>query len=756
MPKKKHELFRSKPARGLKDSFQAIDREKNTIFGASIVSVGELLGHDVNADETTVDQVVEHGNMSNRGIKARFGHPMMSANAEGRFLGRFDNFVRDGEIARADLHIANAAFSSPEGNIGTYVMDLAEEDPDAFGVSMVIDGEREHLKDEDGNLVKNDKDEVLRPNLRVKKIWASDVVDDPATGDGLFSRPDFAKTVQLSAGFTEQLDKLVDSPDAPEIAKAFLERYASDRGNKSLLIDGLKGHFDRLITGKETQEIEGFESGNNVTQSSLSEGAEMPEETKTQETVAHEKELLEARTEAAAVERKRIETVQKLGAKMSISKELRNKAITEGWTIEKTADEFSAAEVLTTAPAAEVKVVADGIEKRRDGMTKALSVNCGIENDPAVKTEVRKSEYSNLGLRSFASECLKTAGVPNVHMMSGDDLYHNVIRMQFDGSMAQGTGDFTNVLANVVNKSMGKGWNNARTTYQMWCGTGQASDFKQFRIVRLTDFSDVEEIPEGEAPKKGVMRDTYEAGRLFTIGKSYTLTRQAITNDDMNALTRIPEKFTASVRHYINRYVYVTILYGTNFAGPTLNEDSAAMFSTTRTNLAAGAGGALSQSTLDAGYDAFFNFASLSQGDDSNTRYQNVGPRYLLHAPKDYLIVDQLLRSPFYAASGVDGSNSGSQLVNPYGPGSGRQVEPISEVLLQHVDSTYDTPFYLAADASVIDTVLVYTLNGKDTPVTRSEPSAVGEAQGMKWDVTYDFAAVAGDWRGMFCNKGGA
>lgn len=762
------QLVRGNPTLGLSAGELPVDREERVIRGASIISTGELIGHDLEADATTLDQVVKLAGQSGHGIKVRFGHPTMSANAEGTFLGRARDFRLDGQdVVRADIHLDDTAFQAdgPHGNMGDYVLDLAESDPGAFGVSIVVDGDREQRLNEDGTAAKDEDGNTLPALLRVKRLWAADVVDEPATGDDMFAR-----TVVLSATATEQLDKLCDDPNARDVVVSYLRRYAGLRagqGRSTKLVDELL----TSLTSGQAASCGGIAAETTDT-INLSRGDEaMPESMEQQQPnagqgptdalkAASEKERAELKAAAAKEERERIDTIRKLGARVGADQAVIEKLIADGTSVNDAAKTLAAVEDArlqgARPPNVTVNPTGDEIDKFRAGTALALSVNAGVA-DEKERVQLRGSGFNGMGLQAFARECLSRAGRGNVHLLSSDDLFTDTIRlarMEFGGAAAQGTGDFTNVLSNVVNKSLGKGWGNARVTYPLWTGTGTASDFKKFRTVRLSEFSDVDVIPENVPPKFGRMADTYEEGNLFTIGKAWILSRQAMVNDDLNALTRVPEKFTRSVRRYINRYVY-TLLYGTSFAGPTMKENDAVMFSTARGNLASGNGGAPSASTMKAGYEAMLAFAALTPGDDSNTQYLGVPPRYILHGPSTAVGIYQLLGSQYYVASGADGANTGSQIANVWGPGGPRNLVPIEEVLIDHLDGTYAAPWYLAADQNEVDTVIVYTLSGRDAPVTRSEPSSVTEAQGMKWDTTFDFTAVAGDWRGMYCNKGG-
>jgi hypothetical protein len=87
---------------------------------------------------------------------------------------------------RADLHLSEASKDAPQGDLYTYT--LAEKDPEAFGASMVFDGKAETRFNEDGTPQRDANGKPLPRLARVEKLYASDVVDDPAANpDGLFS-----------------------------------------------------------------------------------------------------------------------------------------------------------------------------------------------------------------------------------------------------------------------------------------------------------------------------------------------------------------------------------------------------------------------------------------------------------------------------------------------------------------------------------------------------------------------------------------
>jgi len=175
-----------------------VDREHRVIHGVAVVTKGEALGHQLWLDETFLDSVVEQGNLAKAGVKSRFDHPNASGTSMGTMLGRVKSLRRDGDVVRGDLHLLEAASKTPDGDLAGYVMDLAEEDPQAFGASIVFTGEELVQKDEQGEPLKD-----ALPLARLKKLMAADVVDQPAANPGgMFSVED-----SLAAKATQFLDR---------------------------------------------------------------------------------------------------------------------------------------------------------------------------------------------------------------------------------------------------------------------------------------------------------------------------------------------------------------------------------------------------------------------------------------------------------------------------------------------------------------------------------------------------------------------
>jgi len=168
---------------------------EDAILGVSIASTGEAVGHRLVFDEVSLSQLQILGSSKASGIKSRFTHPDWFHDGLGKYLGRVRNFRVDGKKLIGDLLISKSAHSSPAGDIGQYVLDLAREDPAALGVSVVVDLERVWPTTDGKELPaaggRPDGAIGKYPVARIKELYAADLVDEPALNpNGLFKEGD--------------------------------------------------------------------------------------------------------------------------------------------------------------------------------------------------------------------------------------------------------------------------------------------------------------------------------------------------------------------------------------------------------------------------------------------------------------------------------------------------------------------------------------------------------------------------------------
>lgn len=171
-------------------------KKAGLIEGLAVITRGEASGHGLWIDGVMLQQVADELGTSRLGAKSRFTHPGLSSDGMGKFIGRTTGTGQvDGDVVRGDLHFSQAAHETPDGDLAEYVMHLAEDDPGAFGTSIVFqhdfeaeDEFTEQHTNEDGVFVSPDPLNTNNlPHARLLKLRAVDVVDEPAANpDGLF------------------------------------------------------------------------------------------------------------------------------------------------------------------------------------------------------------------------------------------------------------------------------------------------------------------------------------------------------------------------------------------------------------------------------------------------------------------------------------------------------------------------------------------------------------------------------------------
>ena len=141
-----------------------VDVEKGILRNVSFISRGPALGHRVEIDDTTLQQVHDSLQCKTKGVKSRLSHPFLEDGIVAR-LGRAAVKTLDlkaGKV-RGDIQFGEYSKSTPKGDLWTYVLGLAKEDGDSIGLSIVFEpAEPEDRTDENGNSLGRRKNEGNR------------------------------------------------------------------------------------------------------------------------------------------------------------------------------------------------------------------------------------------------------------------------------------------------------------------------------------------------------------------------------------------------------------------------------------------------------------------------------------------------------------------------------------------------------------------------------------------------------------------
>lgn len=297
--------------------------------------------------------------------------------------------------------------------------------------------------------------------------------------------------------------------------------------------------------------------------------------------------------------------------------------------------------------------------------------------------------------------------------------------MEMARAAVNSTSTFPAIMSNLANKSVMNGFNEAETTFQIWAGKGSNRDFKEAARVALSEAGNLELVPEGGQFQQDIFKEASARTKVATYGKIFSLTRQAIINDDLGLFSKIATKYGSAAKRLVNKMVYAQL------TGDVKMQDNIALFDDKHGNIAK-TGEALSVKAIAKAITAMRRQKGI-QG----TANLNITPKYLVVPPELEVTAYQIVNS----TAAVDGTNSG--VVNPY---KGRFV------IVADAELTDPDAWYLVADASQHDTIEVTYLNGVETP--RLETRQGFDVDGIEYKVAFDCGVSALDFRGVYKNAG--
>ncbi|WP_302360334.1 prohead protease/major capsid protein fusion protein [uncultured Megasphaera sp.] len=409
--------------------------------------------------------------------------------------------------------------------------------------------------------------------------------------------------------------------------------------------------------------------------------------------------------EAIQKERERCENITTLCRHFNIDAK---EWIEKGTSLADVQTQVLAKAAQNTAPAANFEVKEEEADKYRAAATDALLMRAGvcIEQPAAGANELR-----SMRLRSLMCDVLEREGVAHVQRMDDDELVRAALT---------GTGALPGILSNVANKTMGKAYAEAPTTFQYFTSVGSNVDFKEASQYRLSEAGELVEVTENGEFEQDELKEGSAKKKVLTFGRAFTFTRQMIINDDLGALTRIPALYSAAAKRGINRLVYQQLTAANNYS-----EENGNMAST---------GGALSLSTINAG-----RVAMRKQKNMRDEAMLNIVPKFLIVPAELEFTARQMLTS----TSDPDGKNSG--VVNPLM----NSMQVVSDAELDDIDNK---AWYMAADPMLMDTIEVTYLNGQQTPTIESQIAF--DTLGIRYRIYMDYGVTVLDAKGLYKNAG--
>ena len=321
----------------------------------------------------------------------------------------------------------------------------------------------------------------------------------------------------------------------------------------------------------------------------------------------------------------------------------------------------------------------------------------------------KDNAFNSMTLRELARASLTERGI-------GVATYNpmQMIGMAFTHS----TSDFGNILLDVANKAILLGWEENDETFEKWTKKGQLSDFKTAHRVGLGAFPSLRKVREGAEYKYVTLDDKGETIALATYGELFSITRQAIINDDMNMLTDVPKKLGEAAKATIGDLVYAVLVDNEKMS------DKKALFSADHKNMITGG---MDVETISAGRTAM---RQQKEGE----RTLNIRPAFMLVPTTLETQATQVVKS-----GSVKGADVNSNIINP--------IRDLAEIIAEpRLDDASEKDWYMASRQGS-DTIEVAYLNGINAPYIDQLEGFTSD--GVTTKVRIDAGVAPVDYRGL-------
>jgi len=358
------------------------------------------------------------------------------------------------------------------------------------------------------------------------------------------------------------------------------------------------------------------------------------------------------------------EEVKKLAARL----ELAEKRLSRGPAIHTGGDEVDGVKVVEAALCKQAGL--PHLEKSFDGRT--LEAADKVVRDVSI------------------SQVLLKAAKANGYSGSDRITQSNVMPM-LQASFA--THDIQNLLAALVNKFLLSGFMAVERSWQEISAIRSVADFKAINLMRLNGSLKFQKVGNAGELKIAAVNDYKRSVNADTWGITTQLTRQDIINDDLNALSMVPQRMGRGAALAMNDTVWAAFL------------DSNSSY---YQSVTAAAGNALSYAGLETAVTAYRRL------NDPDGNPLSIAPRILLVPPELEPKAVQLMTQSALIVTAL-GSTSSKAVEPSANPFVGR-YKIVTSNYLPAAGTVANSTWWLLADPADLSALDVVFLNGQQVP----------------------------------------
>jgi phage head maturation protease len=331
-------------------------------------------------------------------------------------------------------------------------------------------------------------------------------------------------------------------------------------------------------------------------------------------------------------------------------------------------------------------------------------------------------QFIGLSLHEIAREMLRRNGISTMGMTP-------------DALITRGlhsTSDFAQILGDTVGRSLRASYTAAPSGIRQLCRQTTANDFRaKSRLMLDSSGFTLERVSEANEFRYGSMAESKETFRLNTFGRIFSITRQALINDDLGAFSDLSRRIGQAAAAFEAQFL-VNLLISNAGSGPTMQDDNTAMFHSNHGNVAA-SGAAPSEQTLSDARLAMRKQTGKGAEPGKAGGLISATPRFVL-VPSELETSTEKQLTQIQAAT-IDDTNPFARLSLIVEP---RLVDPAR--------------WYVVASPDEVDSIEYCYLSGAPGP--QIETRSGFTVDGVEVKCRLDFGAGAVDWRGWYTNEG--
>ncbi|WP_243032909.1 ClpP-like prohead protease/major capsid protein fusion protein [Vibrio cincinnatiensis] len=200
-------------------------------------------------------------------------------------------------------------------------------------------------------------------------------------------------------------------------------------------------------------------------------------------------------------------------------------------------------------------------QRKPDGNLTATHMRVG--NGDHVKAELQNALNARAGVEeldqknSFAHESLLNMARFSIGVNAGTGLTKNELV-----NRAFNSGDFGDIITESIRTVMRDETKVRAPLWRELANVENLSDFRETELVMVNDAPDLMAVGEDGEYKSAILKGSGERIQLATFGRAIQFTRQAIINDEIGLIAKVPRKFMQAGYRLSDKLMFNAILSG--------------------------------------------------------------------------------------------------------------------------------------------------------------------------------------------------